>query len=685
MVKLRFPLSTRHLRHGLAAIALGVFAPCVHAADRGHQREQFSQALDAARHGRDWKAFALDLADYPLYPWLGETELVRRLDKLERKDVEAFLTTWPGTLAAQDLREAYLGRLAAQGQWSDFLALYVDSPRRDLQCHALSARLAGGAKLDFDRDLAALWQSAGALPPACDAMLDRALDQGAIDTMRLWQRIERARDAGQPAAIEPLIARLPAGDRPAAQRTAAALRDPATTLKQAAGWPDDERHRAAALAGVVRLAHRDSDAAETVWPKLDAHFHFTEKQRHRVAAVVAVDRAASFAPDAAARLAALPAAAQDDRTREWRVRLALAAMDWSGALAALDALSTEQQADPEWRYLRARVLTKLDRRAEAEPLFAALAGEAGYFSFLSADWLERPYAICPLQPAGERQAGSAPFVAQGELERAFEWFALDRLPEARRAWDFAYAKLTADQRRLALDLAYREGWYDRAVYHLNKGDELKLYEMRFPLARETQVRRESTAAGLDPAWTYAIIRAESAWTTDARSAANAYGLMQLLPSTAAKLAKTEGIPYARAEDLFHPDTNIALGARYLATMAGRHGGSPWLASAAYNAGATPVARWLAARSQLEPDLFIATIPYRETREYVARVLAYSVIYDWRLNGKAVAMGARMPRAGQTYAPPGDDTPRKAVGCPAAPTATTTAAASAPPARRDGRP
>jgi len=111
-------------------------------------------------------------------------------------------------------------------------------------------------------------------------------------------------------------------------------------------------------------------------------------------------------------------------------------------------------------------------------------------------------------------------------------------------------------------------------------------------------------------------------------------------------------------------------------MADKFQGSPWLASAAYNAGEAPVGRWLDARGSLDPDFFIETIPYKETREYVGRVLAFSVIYDWRLNGKAVSLASRMPRIGQAYAAPTDATPRKGVVCPTEPAPATAVAAGA---------
>src|SRR4029079_19367608 len=87
------------------------------------------------------------------------------------------------------------------------------------------------------------------------------------------------------------------------------------------------------------------------------------------------------------------------------------------------------------------------------------------------------------------------------------------------------------------------------------------------------------------------------------------------------------------------------------------------AAAANTAGEAPGGRWLDARGSLDPDFFIETIPYKETREYVGRVLAFSVIYDWRMNGKAVSLASRMPRIGQAYAAPGEATPRKGVVCP----------------------
>jgi len=664
-------------RGGWLVLALAGFGSAAAADDAqlAQQRAKFMLVWETAQHAPDdaWRKLAAGLESYPLYPYLELASLQRRLTQLEPAPVRAFLDAWPDSVLAQNLRDTYLLELARRRDWKNFLAFYDTAPRsKELQCDALIARAATGDTPDFARDVQPLWLSKSALPSACDEVFAAARAQHKLGAELVWQRIELAANAANADLVGSLAAMLDdAQQRAAAERIAQALREPAPTLDQAAAWPDGPRARDAVAYALERLARRDSEGAQTRWSKLAAHFHFDAAQRDRVLHALALYPAASYAPGALTLLQALPASAADDATREWRVRTAIATQDWKAALDALEHMSDAQQADARWRYLRARVLVKLGRKDEATPIFGAIAQEANFHGFLAADWLDQPYVICST-PLDEPAATGAAARAQPGLVRAFEFFALDRLREARHEWDFTLAQLEPRERRLAAAAATAHGWYDRAVYALNQGDDLHLYELRFPLARRAQIERDAHGAGIDPAWAYAIIRAESAWTTDAKSGADAWGLMQLLPGTARQLAKVEKVAFSGANDLFDADLNIRLGTRYLANMALRYDGSPWLASAAYNAGADPVARWVNARDALEPDFFIETIPYKETREYVARVLAFSVIYDWRLHGDAQSLASRLPRIGQAYAPPAADAPRKPVVCPA-PRATVAAA------------
>ncbi|MGN6521501.1 MAG: transglycosylase SLT domain-containing protein [Dokdonella sp.] len=664
------PVLRRSRRACTALVALAAIAVALPlaAADRTSQRAQFRAALAAAKKPPEgaWRKLAagLDVDHYPLYPYIELAALRPRIGKLERAEVERFLERWRGTLPAQDLREAWLRELARRGDWKAYRATYSPSDDRDLQCNALLARIAADEKLDYGKDMQPVWQGERALPASCNAVLRGLRAQGLVPDAEVWEHLERAADAGQADAADDAAALLDGSERITADRIVAALREPAATIAKAKDWADEARTRDAVSYALVRYARRNSDAAETAWADIGARFKWSDGQKNRILNAIALYRATSYSPDALARLKALPAAADDDATREWRVRIALAGGDWAETLAALDRLSDTQKADARWRYLRARMLGKLGRDAEAAALYADVAREANFHGFLAADWSARPYSICPLTLAADAKTEAA-LAQQPDLERAFEFRELGMLPEARREWKFALGKLDASERRLAADHAYRRGWYDRAVFAFSADPETqRLYEQRFPLGLAALVKREAAAAGIDPSWAYGILRAESAWMTDAHSHADAYGLMQLLPGVAKKLAKAEKLPYSGAQDLFDPTLNVQLGTRFLGRMADAYDGSPWLASAAYNAGQAPVGRWLDARGSLDPDFFVETIPYKETREYVARVLAFSVIYDWRMNGDALALSARMPKVGQPYRTPDASTPRKEVVCAA---------------------
>jgi soluble lytic murein transglycosylase len=643
------------------------------------QRAAFRQAYAVAQQGGNaWRDLAGGLADYPLYPYLEAAALTHDLRQIERAPVEAYLKKYPGLIPAGDLRRDYLLELARRQDWDGFMALYQPGINDALSCDALQAQLARGGKLDFDRDLAALWAKPG-LPSACDPVLNAAHEQGLLTGVRLWARIDRAADAGQGGTIAALAGWLPADEVQAGQRLAMALRDPGGAVVAAAKWPDTPRHRQAAMLALERLARRQSAVADTAWQKLQERFKFTPEQRGRILNALAVFHATDFDANALQRLAALPAGAQTDASREWRVRVALSQQDWKAALAAIDAMPPGQQQDGEWRWFRARALNALSRDGEARKILATLAQEPTYFGFLAADRVQAPYALCTLSMATDPQREQA-LLANPGLQRAFELYAVDLPKLARREWTQALDGADPATLRLAVDLAYRRGWYDRAVFTFNNGDALRYYEHRFPLASQDGVVPRAREAGIDPSWAYGILRAESAWMADARSGADARGLMQLLPNTAALVAKRNGLNWNGGDSLYDPVTNIVLGTRYLAQLAERFNGAPWLASAAYNAGPGRVDQWLAARSGLPPDLFVASIPFKETREYVARVMAFSVIYDWRLNGGATSLSERMPAIGQAYRLPDGQSLRRPAACPviAAPAAPADAASAAAP-------
>jgi soluble lytic murein transglycosylase len=141
----------------------------------------------------------------------------------------------------------------------------------------------------------------------------------------------------------------------------------------------------------------------------------------------------------------------------------------------------------------------------------------------------------------------------------------------------------------------------------------------YPLAYWPQVAQQSRSSGIDPLLVLALMRQESMFDPTARSPADARGLMQLLPSTAARVAQRLGQP-SPAGTLYDPDTNITLGVAHLQQLLQAHQGDPLKALAAYNGGEEAVARWQQRFGDLEPDEFVESITYRETRDYVKRVM-----------------------------------------------------------------
>ena len=114
--------------------------------------------------------------------------------------------------------------------------------------------------------------------------------------------------------------------------------------------------------------------------------------------------------------------------------------------------------------------------------------------------------------------------------------------------------------------------------------------------------------------------------SDAQSPKGASGLMQIMPSTAKSLSKNHGIKYRSTYDLLNPMKSIELASAYLKDLLVQFKGNSIYATAAYNAGPHRVSGWLKKNSDQPIDIWIESIPFAETRQYVKNVLAYSVIF-----------------------------------------------------------
>lgn len=152
------------------------------------------------------------------------------------------------------------------------------------------------------------------------------------------------------------------------------------------------------------------------------------------------------------------------------------------------------------------------------------------------------------------------------------------------------------------------------------------WKLLFPQPYWAEIVSDAKKNGLDPDLVASLIRQESEFNTVAVSRANAYGLMQLLPSVGRSLARKEKIRGFRTSRLLDPSINLQLGTINLKNVLDRFSDQPEYALAAYNAGDTPVRRWMAAGDYKDIAEFVESIPYSETREYVQAILRNREMY-----------------------------------------------------------
>lgn len=170
--------------------------------------------------------------------------------------------------------------------------------------------------------------------------------------------------------------------------------------------------------------------------------------------------------------------------------------------------------------------------------------------------------------------------------------------------------------------------YDRSVAMAHgihhPSEEVDRY--RYPLGYWETIQKQAVQKELDPYLVVALIRQESLFNPKALSPASAHGLMQLLPSTAAHLARQMGDNPPGPERLFDPELNLTLGTRYLKELLQRYGNNLIRAIAAYNAGENAVDRWEKEISAEDDEELVERIPYGETRLYIKLVLRNHRIY-----------------------------------------------------------
>ena len=202
---------------------------------------------------------------------------------------------------------------------------------------------------------------------------------------------------------------------------------------------------------------------------------------------------------------------------------------------------------------------------------------------------------------------------------------LDMRAESVREWFYIVRGLSDDQLLLASEYARRAGLYDRSINTAERTQARHDFGLRYLTPYRTEFDAAARTHDVDVAYLYGIARQESRFNVDIVSSAGAVGLMQLMPGTAKWVAKQLNRADYRPALIGEAETNTQFGAYYFKYWLDRLDGMPALAAAGYNAGPGRAQAWRPV-APLEGAIWVETIPFNETRDYVKKVLANAVVY-----------------------------------------------------------
>jgi soluble lytic murein transglycosylase len=630
---------------GLLAVILFVFSSLlttsIHAADS--ELEQFKVAWDAARRGdhSSFNQIKTTLQDYVLYPYLQYEDYRNRRAMVPVDEMSEFLESYEGWAFSPGLKSAWLKSLAKKGRWADLVEHSEVTSDTVLHCQRLRGQIilkqTGGVVAEAQR----LWAVGKSQPDECDPVFAWLIKNDGIPQSLAWERIQLAMEAGNRSLTNYLARFVTRDQRGWLEDWQKLSRSGYSRLEQTRRWPDNETTRMITVVALQRLARKDAGLAAKKLDLLDGHFNWGNERKSALLRDIALYSAVGLEDGTASQMARVPVVFRDSQLMEWWARFLLSEQDWSGLVTVIGQMPEDTRNNDRWQYWMAQADLRSGKvKAPSEPL-QELATKANYYGFLAADELGLTYNICPGQPD----------IDPAQIDRLADITGFQRALELRKAeldnwaigeWSLATRRLPTSELKVAAALANREGWHDRAIFALGNSGDLNFYEWRFPLIFEADIKREAAANKLDPAWVYGTIRSESAMVETARSSANALGLMQVTPATGKRVAKQHGLVWQGSSQLKTATGNLPIGTAFMGDLLQDFRHNPVLVSGSYNAGPNAVNRWLDTRPLGEAAIWIETLPYFETRDYIPRVLAFTTLYDWRLGGTVKRISVRMP-------------------------------------------
>ncbi len=612
------------------------------APDLKSQRALFVQAEKklAKREWDSYEKLKKQLHNYPLLPHLLFKEYNSKLHEVTEQQFTQFIENYADSPLAEKLRENWLKDKAQKEDWQAYLKAYQPTQDVALQCDYLWGSLQ--VQNDYDlilQQIAPLWLTGKTPPKNCHAPFSAFEKSPARTRAKVWQRIKLLIQEDNPKLARKMASYLRKDEIALVELWLMIRKNPHLVMKKKYFSREHPADLEMIVDGVSLIAKKHPNEAIKIWKRLARQYPFTERHWGLVVRAIGLKFAEQKNPDAEKWLSRVPTLYANHAVHEKRLRLALIREDWPQALTWINQLPKDLASKEEWQYWQARTLDILSRRTESQSILSRLAKSRSYYGLLASQMLLKPHSIGEHSMLVQRSLVRS-VAERRAIQGARELQLLGRTHNAKSEWLHITRQMTDKEKHAAARLAMQwklPNWSIWALSNANHKDDLSL---RFPMAYTNRIFSEAKKNKIDPAWVFAVTRRESAFVPHAKSPSGAMGLMQVMPSTAKMVAQRKKIPYTKQDELFEPHTNIKLGTGYLKMMLDRHQNNSVLATAAYNAGPGNVGKWLPT-FDMAADLWIETIPFKETREYVKGVLTYTAVYQ-EILGRHTSIARYMP-------------------------------------------
>ncbi|MGK2915339.1 MAG: transglycosylase SLT domain-containing protein [Porticoccaceae bacterium] len=625
----------------LAALPLSMFTPGASAETLTQQRSLYAEASKAVgKKGGLARIQQLQprLVNYPLYPYLEYEILSAQLTLAQKSRIERFLSRYADTPMAEKLRRRWLNYLRGNDDWKNFLLAHREDVGTDvdLACYYQSARYRNGAQKEALAAALELWQLPRPNPASCDGLFEILAFKGMITEEIAWQRYTKAILNGEFRLGDHLDGFLPTPRYKVMARSYAALAHNPQLLENAELFPVQTPETLLVVdQAICKIAKTDAPKAMAYWNRYRQLHGFAPSSQERVTSCLVKGLYDQSHRQVALKYLDDSAVVASAELLEWRLRLGLRERDWTGIAGWIERVPLNLRDEPMWRYWRARIGVMAGGKAPADgntvvASFGELSMQRNFYGFLASDWTNAPYHMQRLPDALSKEQINR-MAAKPVMVRIQELLHQRDRAAAATEWDFALKRFSLEEIRIAAHVAQRWQWYQQAIMAMSRANYLDDLEARFPRPYKAEFEKNARAVDVPPNLLFAIARQESAFNASIASPAGARGLMQLMPATAREVARKKRVPFYGVSDLDRPAVNVRLGSIYYRQMLDRFDDNRILATAAYNAGPGRVRSWLDdTDGKLPFDVWIETIPFKETRNYVQNVLAFSVIYNHHL-------------------------------------------------------